>query len=476
MTTLHAVKKPAAERELDPGAVAAFAERLRGPLLRPSDAGYERARRIWNGMIDNRPALVQQPSGAADVIACVDFARDQGLPLSVRGGGHNIAGTAVAEGGLMIDHSPRKGVHVDPANGIVRVEPGCDWGDVDRETQLHGLAVPGGIVSSTGVAGFTLGGGFGWVTRSYGLASDNLLSADLVTAEGKSIRASATEHPDLFWALRGGGGNFGVVTSFEFQGRPVGPQVVAGLVLHPMERAREVLALFREVTAAAPDELGCLLVLRQAPPLPILPEALHGTPVVGIALCYNGPLAEGEKAVAAVKAFGKPLVDTIAPKPFTAHQQFLDAGQPFGRQQYWKSDYLRELSPEADDLLISHAERIASPFSSVLVFQLGGAASRVGETDTAAGNRDAQFVFNVQAQWQDPAESAAHIGWARDYWQAMQPFSSGGTYVNFLTRDEDEARLRAAYGPAIYERLVEVKTEYDPGNLFRSNQNIRPRT
>ena len=475
MTTLHAVKTPRAERDLEPSAVAAFAERLRGPLLHPGEESYERARSIWNGMIDHRPALIQQPSGAADVIACVDFARDNELLLSVRGGGHNIAGTAVADGGLMIDHTPRKGVHVDPASGIVRVEPGCDWGDVDRETQLHGLAVPGGVVSSTGVAGFTLGGGFGWVTRSYGLASDNLISADLVTAEGELIRASATEHPDLFWALRGGGGNFGIVASFEFQARPVGPQVVAGLVLHPMDKAREVMALFRETAAAAPDELACLLVLRKAPPLPILPPALHGAPVVGMAVCYNGPLAEGEKAVAPVKAFGTPLVDTIAPKPFTAHQQFLDAGQPFGRQQYWKSDYFREMSAQADDALIGHAERITSPHSSVLLFQLGGAASRVGETDTAAGNRDAAFVLNIQAQWQDPAESAVHIAWARDYWQAMHPFSSGGTYVNFLTRDEDEARLRAAYGPAIYERLVEVKTRHDPDNLFRSNQNIRPR-
>ncbi len=475
MTTLHAVKPPRAERDLEPGAVAALAERLRGPLLKPGEEAYERARSIWNGMIDNRPALIQQPSGAADVIACVNFARDHGLPLSVRGGGHNIAGTAVADGGLMIDHSPRKGVHVDPARGIARVEPGCDWGELDRETQLHGLAVPGGLVSATGVAGFTLGGGFGWVARSYGLASDNLLSADLVTAEGELIRVSATEHPDLFWALRGGGGNFGIVTSFEFRAHPVGPEVMAGLVLHPMDKAREVIALFRETAAAAPDELSCLLILRQAPPMPNLPKELHGAPVAGIAVCYNGPIAEGEKLVAPIKAFGAPYADTIRPTAFTAHQKLFDAGQPFGRQQYWKSDYFRELSPEADDVLIGHAERIISPFSAVLAFQLGGATGRVGETDTAAGNRDAQFVLNIQAQWQDPAESALHIGWARDYWQAMRPFSSGGTYVNFLTRDEDEARLRAAYGPAIYERLVEVKTRYDPQNLFRSNQNIRPR-
>ena len=462
------------ERLIAEASVAAFAGAVRGPLLYPGDPAYEDARGIWNGMIDKRPALVQRPTGAADVMACVNFARDNGVLLSVRGGGHNIAGTAVADGGLMIDQSPRKGVHVDPETGITRVEPGCSWGDVDRETQLYGLAVPGGIVSTTGVAGFTLGGGFGWVTRTHGLASDTLRSVDMVTADGALVRASEREHADLFWAVRGGGGNFGIVTSFEFQARPVGPEVVAGLVLHPMERAREVIEVFREVTARAPDELCCLLILRRAPPAPFLAKELHGTPVAGIAVCYNGPIAEGEKAVRPIKALGAPLADTIEPKPFTAHQAFLDSGQPFGRRYYWKSDYFREMTPEADPILIGHAERIASPFSAVLVMHLGGAAGRVGETDSAAGNRDAEYVFNVQAAWEDPAESEDHIGWARDYWRAMRPFSSGGTYVNFLTADEDDDRVRAAYGPATYERLVDVKTRYDPGNVFRSNQNIRP--
>jgi FAD/FMN-containing dehydrogenase len=460
---------------VDEEAVAAFEGRVRGPVFRSGEDGYEQARSIWNGMIDKRPALVQQASGAADVIECVNFARDKGLLLSVRGGGHNIAGTAVADGGLMIDQSHRRGVHVDPRTGVTRVEPGCDWGDVDRETQLHGLVVPGGIVSTTGVAGFTLGGGFGWVTRSYGLASDNLLSVDIVTADGVPIRASESEHPELFWALRGGGGNFGIVTSFEFQAHPVGPTVVAGIVFHPMDKAKEVIDLYRKVTAAAPDELCCLLVLRLAPPAPFLAKEVHGTPVAAIAVCYNGPIADGEKAVAPIKAFGTPLCDTIQPKPFIAHQSFLDSGQPFGRQYYWKSDYFLEMSPKADDVLIDHASRITSPFSGVLAMHLGGASGRVGETETAAGNRDAQHVFNVQAAWEDPAENDVHIAWTRDYWRAMQPFSSGGTYVNFLTRDEGDDRVRAAYGPAIHDRLVEVKTKYDPGNLFRSNQNIRPR-
>ena len=476
MNDIRAVTASGETATIAGASLEAFAQRLRGPLLYPGDDRYEESRRLWNGMIDKRPALVQRPSGAADVAACVAFARDNGLPLSVRGGGHNIAGTAIAEGGLMIDQSHRKGIHVDRETGVTRVEPGCTWGDVDHETQPHGLVVPGGIVSATGVAGFTLGGGFGWVTRRYGLASDNLLSVDIVTADGALVRASASEHPDLFWAVRGGGGNFGIVTSFAFQARVAGPTVVAGLVLHPMDRAREVVALFREMTAAAPDDLCCTLILRRAPPLPILPKALHGAPVAGIAVCHIGPIDEAQRAVAPIKAFGTPLADTIQPKPFAAHQQFLDAGQPFGRQYYWKSDYFRALDPRADDLMVGHAERITSPFSAVLVMHLGGAANRVGEADTAAGNRDAEYVFNVQGAWDDPADSSHHIAWVRDYWQAMRPFSSGGTYVNFLTRDEDEERVRAAYGPAIYERLVAVKTRYDPGNLFRSNQNIRPRT
>lgn len=475
MNEVRALTSTGEDTTIASDSLAAFAARLRGPLLFPGDDRYEDSRRLWNGMIDKRPALIQRPSGAADVAACVAFARETGLPLSVRGGGHNIAGTAIAEGGLMIDQYHRKGVHVDRETGVTRVEPGCTWGDVDHETQPHGLVVPGGIVSATGVAGFTLGGGFGWVTRRYGLASDNLLSVDIVTADGTLLRASADEHPDLFWALRGGGGNFGIVTSFEFQARAAGPTVVAGLVLHPMDRAKDVVALFREVTEAAPDELCCTLILRRAPPLPILPKEVHGTPVAGIAVCHIGPIAEAEKAVAPIKAFGSPLADTIQPKPFAAHQAFLDSGQPFGRQYYWKSEYFGALGPQADEPLIGHAERMTSPFSSVLVMHIGGAANRVGATDTAAGNRDAEYVFNVQGAWDDPAESPSHVAWVRDYWRAMQPFSTGGTYVNFLTRDDDEERVRAAYGPAIYDRLAEVKSRYDPGNLFRSNQNIRPR-
>ncbi len=463
------------EGALGAESVAAFEARLRGPLLRPGEPAYDEACAIWNGMIDKRPALVAQPQGAADVIECVNFAREGSVPLSVRGGGHNIAGTAIAEGGLMIDHTPRKGVYVDVERGVIRVEPGCNWGDADRETQLHGLVVPGGIVSHTGVAGFTLGGGFGWASRKYGLASDNLLSADIVTAEGKLIRASETEHPDLFWALRGGGGNFGIVTSFEFRACTLGPEVMAGIVFHPMDKAREVIGLYREITQSAPDELCCLLVMRMAPPAPFLPEEVHGTPVVGIAACYVGSIEDGAKAVRPIKEFGEPVGDAIAPKPFTAYQAMLDAGAPFGRRYYWKSDYFADLDPAMDDVLIEHASRFQSPHSSLLLMHLGGETNRIGETDTAAGNRDAEYVLNIQGAWEDPADDDRNVAWARDFWQAARPYSTGGTYINFLTEDAEEDRVREAFLSESYDRLVKVKTKYDPDNMFRSNQNIRPK-
>ena len=296
----------------------------------------------------------------------------------------------------------------------------------------------------------------------------------MVTADGQVRQVSAAEHPDLFWAMRGGGGNFGVVTSFEFEARPHGPELIAGLVLHPMARAAEVLALFREATAKAPDGLCHLLVMRKAPPLPIIPQETHGAPVCGIAVCYSGPIEEGEELVAPIKRFGRPLVDTIGPKPFVAHQQFLDAGQPFGRRYYWKSDYFDALPEAADETIIAHATAIASPHSAVLCMHLGGAAARFPAAATAVGSRTAEYVLNMQGAWEAPAEDDLHIAWARDFWSAMRPFSSGGTYVNFLTEDADRERVRAAYGPELYDRLARVKAKYDPDNLFRANQNIRP--
>jgi FAD/FMN-containing dehydrogenase len=454
--------------------LSALATELRGAAFWPGETPYDEACRIWNAMIERRPGLVVRPRGPADVAASVRFAGARGLPLSIRGGGHNIAGTALCAQGVMIDFSTHRGVEVDPETRRVRVQPGATWADVDRATQPFGLVVPGGIVSATGVAGFTLGGGFGWVSRRYGFAADNLLAAEIVTADGELRRASATENPDLFWAIRGGGGNFGVVTAFEFEAHPHGPEVVAGLVLHPIARAKEVLALFREATAQAPDGLCHLLIMRKAPPLPIIPEAAHGTPVVGIAACYSGPLEEGEALTAPLKRFGAPLADTIGRKPFIAHQQFLDTGQPFGRRYYWKSDYFDALPAAADETVIAHAGAITSPHSAMLVMHLGGAAARRPADQTAVGNRGAEFVFNVQGAWEQAAEDERHIGWTRDFWSAMQPFSSGGTYVNFLTEDADEERLRAAYGPGLHRRLAQNKARYDPANLFRSNQNIRP--
>jgi FAD/FMN-containing dehydrogenase len=472
MTDAATVRAPGLTRSRHD--LEAFAAGLRGQALWPGDVAYDEACRIWNGMIERRPALAVRPYDPGDVAACVALARDRGLPLSVRGGGHNIAGTALCDGGVMIDFSTHKEVAVDPATGHVRVQPGATWADVDRATQPLGLVVPGGIISATGVAGFTLGGGFGWVSRRHRLAADNLRAVEIVTADGQVRRASAEANPDLFWAIRGGGGNFGIVTSFEFQAQPHGPEVVAGLVLHPIDQARQVLALFREMTASASDRLCCALIMRKAPPLPAIPEAMHGKHVAGIIACYSGPLEEGEAAVAPIKAFGQPIADTIGRKPFVAHQQFLDAGQPFGRRYYWKSDYFDALPEAADDTVIAHAGAIRSPHSALLVMHLGGAAARVPEDETAVGNRRAEFVFNVQGAWEDPTEDGMHMTWARDFWSAMRPFSSGGTYVNFLTADAEEERVRAAYGQDLYDRLARIKAKFDPDNLFRSNQNIRP--
>ncbi|HMQ53536.1 MAG TPA: FAD-binding oxidoreductase [Anaerolineae bacterium] len=457
----------------DKEAVENFKSKLRGGVYLPGESGYEQARSIWNGMIERRPEWVARCTGVADVIAAVNFARDNDLLLSVRGGGHNVAGSAVGEGGLMIDLSLMRGIHVDPKKRIARVQPGINWGDLDRETQLFGLAAPGGIVSATGVAGLTLGGGFGWLSRKHGLTSDSLLSADVVLADGRFVKASPTENADLFWGLRGGGGNFGIVTSFEFQLQPLGPEVMAGLILYPFEDAREVLEFYRDFSASAPAELGTMAVLRIAPPAPFLPKHVHGQPVVGIGVCYAGSVEDGIAVVRSLKEFGSPLVDLVAPKPYVAHQTMLDAASPSGRRYYWKSEYLAELSDGARKTLLDYSARLSSPMTAVLVFQLGGAISQVAEPETAAGNREAAYVLNIQSAWEEPAQTDKHIEWTRTFWRAMQPFASGGVYVNFLSEGEGEARIRAAY-PGSYERLVDLKNRYDPTNLFRLNQNIKP--
>jgi FAD/FMN-containing dehydrogenase len=463
------------DRDLHKAAVGALRKALRGVLLEPSDPGYDEVRAIWNGMITRRPALIARVIDTDDVIACVNFARENGLPLSIRGGGHNVAGAALREGGLMIDMRLRRAVRVDAIRRIVRVEAGSTWGDVDRETQPFGLVVPSGIVSTTGVAGFTMGGGFGWTSRKLGYAADNLISADIVTADGKLRHASETQNVDLFWALRGGGGNFGAVTSFEFAAHQHGPQALCGMVVHPMTHARPLMEQYRQITAAAPDELCCLLILRNAPAAAYLPQELHGKPIAAIALCWTGDPARGESAVRSLKAFGQPLADTIARKPFVEHQTMLDAGQPFGRRYYWKADYFAELGDDLIDTMIDHAERITSPYAAVLFMHLGGAPARAEPTMNAVGLRAAPYVLNIQAAWESPHEDSRHLAWARDYWTATRPFSTGSSYINFMTEDEGEARVRAAYGEDVYARLRDIKTRFDPGNLFHGSQNIPPR-
>jgi hypothetical protein len=451
-----------------------FKASLGGELIQPTDDGYDAARKVWNAMIDKRPALIARCSGTADVITAVKFAREYDLLLSVRGGGHNVAGSALCEDGLTIDLSRMKGLHVDLKTRTVRAQPGCNLGDLDRETQIFGLVVPAGIVTDTGIAGLTLGGGFGYLTRRYGYTCDNLLSADVMTADGSFLTASENENSDLFWGLRGGGGNFGIVTSFEYQTYPIGPQVTAGMVIHPMEKAREVVGFFREFSVSAPEELCCVLILRLAPPAPFLPKEVHGKPIVAIAVCHSGSLENGERAVRPLKEFGNPLADIIAPKPFAVHQTLFDVAMAPGRHYYWKSDYFPELSEAAGNVLMDHAAKITSPHSSMLFFQLGGALARFNETDTPAGNRNAAYTLNVSASWEDPSQTDEQIAWARGCWSDMQQFSTGGVNVNFLTGEEGDERVRAAYGAANYKRLVELKNKYDPQNMFRLNQNIPP--
>lgn len=453
-------------------ALSGLADSMRGTVLAPGDDGYDRARRVWNAMVDRHPAGIARCTGTADVVAAVSFARREGLPVAVRGGGHNVAGNAVCDNGLVIDLSPMRGVRIDPGQRTALAQGGTTWGEFDRETQLFSLATTGGIVSTTGIAGLTLGGGIGWLARSYGTTCDNVLSADVVTADGKTLRASRDENPDLFWGLRGGGGNFGVVTSFEYQLHEVGPVVLAGAVFHPLSRARETLAFFRELTKAAPEQLCLVASFPAAPAAPFMPPEFHGTRVAAIGVCHCGSLADADTAVAPLRAFGPPLADVIQPMPYTAVQAMFDARFPHGRHNYWKSSYLRELTDEAIEVLVDHVARTPSAETTSYVWHLGGAFGRPAE-DTAFGHRDVLFDFAALAGWLDPARTEEHISWARDFWTAMQPHATSGVYVNNLSA-EGEDRARSAYRPDIYERLSRLKSKYDPDNFFRFNQNIRP--
>lgn len=473
-TSLVVTTSRGKEAVLGAAAVEEFRSSLRGELLRPGDAGYDDARTIWNAMIDKYPALIARCTNSDDVIEAVNFARDNNLLLSVRGSGHNVAGNAVCDGGLMIDLSLMKDIHVDPVSGAASAQPGVVFGEMDQATQPYGLAAPGGIVSETGIAGLTLGGGFGWLTRKYGFTCDNLISAEIVTANGELLTASASENSDLFWGIRGGGGNFGIVTSFEYQLQPVGPEVLAGLVIHPLDAAGDVLRFYRDFTASTPEELGAMAVFRLAPPAPFIPEELHGKPVLAIIVCYIGDAQEGERVVQPLRDFGPPIFDGIKRKPFAAHNASLDAGQPVGMHYYWKSEYVTEIVDDAIETLVAFAANMASPYSRLAVFQLGGAIQRYDEQAMAVSHRNAEYVIAINTGWADPQDTEKQIQWTRDLWTAIRPFSSGGVYVNFLSDDDGEDRVRAAYGATKFERLVQLKRKYDPQNLFQMNKNIKP--
>ena len=459
-------------RAVSPEAMQAFRAAFRGAILRAGDAGYDEARQIWNAMIDRRPALIARCTGTADVVAAVAFVREHGLLSSVRGGGHNIAGLAVCEGGVMIDLSAMRGVWVDTVNRTARAQAGCTLGDVDRETQLHGLASVLGFVSATGIAGLTTGGGFGYLTRRYGWTCDNLVSMEVVTAGGKVLRASDSENTELFWCLRGGSGNFGIVTSFEYKLFAVGPEVTGGAVVWPAEEAPKVLDFYRALSAAAPRELTCIALMRLAPPAPWLPKEIHGKPIIGIFACHSGTPEQAARDVAPIKAFGKPAADILVRRPYAQMQGLLDATQPKGRRYYWKSEYLPAVEPAALETMAAQAARIPSPHSAMILFQIGGALNELPAGHSPAGNRDAAYVCNIASSWENAADDAVNVDWTRSAWRAMKPFSTGGVYVNFLTEEEGAERIQAAYGAEMFERLGALKRKYDPDNLFRHTKHL----
>jgi FAD/FMN-containing dehydrogenase len=445
---------------------------LKGELLLPGSNGYERARQVWNAMIDKHPELIVRCAVLSDVVRAVNFARENDFLLSIRGGGHNVAGSAVNDGGIVIDLSPMKAVHVDPVARRAVVEAGATLADFDAATQAHGLATPVGINSTTGIAGLTLGGGFGWLSRKYGMTVDNLESAEVVTAAGDVVRASAVEHPDLFWALRGGSGNFGVVTCFEFRLHPVGPDVLSGLIVYPISEARSVLRQYGEFALGAPDELSVWAVVRLAPPLPFLPESVHGKGIVALALLHAGDPESGKALIDRLRRFGTPIGEHVGLQPYTAWQQAFDPLLTDGARNYWKSHNLPALRDGLLDTIVDYADAQPSPHCEIFIAALGGATTRPSPESTAYAHRDVQFVMNVHGRWTDAADDEQCIHWAREFFSASAPFATGGVYVNFLTADEED-RVRAAYG-SNYHRLVEVKRRYDPANLFRVNQNIRP--
>lgn len=449
-----------------------FKTHFQGEVLLPDDAGYDEVRQIWNAMIDRKPALIARCTSTEDVMQAIQFGRTHNLLISIRGGGHNIAGNAVCDDGLMIDLSLMKDVQVDVTTRTASVGPGCTLADFDRVVQAHGLATPLGINSTTGVAGLTLGGGFGWLSRKYGMTIDNLLSAEVITADGRQLNASESENADLFWGLRGGGGNFGVVTRFDFQLHPVGPNVLSGLIVFPFEQAKSVISQFARFTETMPEELNVWMVTRKAPPLPFLPAEVHGREMIALALCYVGEPEEGERIIAPLREFGTVLGEHVGVQPYTAWQQAFDPLLAKGARNYWKSHNFAQISDGVIDAIIEYAARLPSPHCEIFIGTIGGQTTRVAPEAMAYSSRDANYVMNVHGRWETAAEDERCIAWAREFFASSQPFASSGAYINFLTQEETD-RIAFAYG-ATWNRLVELKSKYDPTNLFRMNQNIKP--
>ena len=457
---------------IDDAAVDELRGSFRGEVLSPTDTGYEEQRKIWNGSIDRRPGLITRCAGVADVRAAVRFGREHGLTVAVRGGGHSFPGLSVCDDGLLIDLGPMKGVRVDPEARTARAQAGVLLGELDRETQTFGLAVPAGIVTHTGLAGLTLGGGIGWIMRKYGLTVDNLVSVDVVTADGDFVKASENENADLFWGVRGGGGNFGIVTDFEFRLHALGPRVMAGPVFWAMEDAPEVLRFYRDWIADCPDELMTIVVQRRAPALPVVPPELVGKHVIAVTSCYAGPVEDGERVVAPLKRFGNRVLDLCMPKPFLAHQAMFDPSFRRGWWYYVRSCDVAELTDDVIDIVAEHGRRITSPVTSIALWQMGGAVARVGEDQTAFNGRQAGFTFNINGNSETADGFEAERQWARDYWSALEPYHTS-VYVNFLMEGGEE-RVRQAYGAEKYDRLKALKRTYDPTNFFHLNQNITP--
>lgn len=441
-----------------------LSDRFHGEIFQPGTDAYEAARKVWNGMIDRRPACIAHCKSVGDVQEALRFARENDLPVAIRGGGHNAAGLATCDGGLVIDLRGMRDVVVDPGRRIARAGGGATWGDFDRATAVHGLATTGGAVSTTGIAGLTLGGGLGWLMRSYGLACDNLLGAEVVTADGQVVRASATENPDLFWGLRGGGGNFGIVTTFEYALHPVST-IFGGMLLYPLARARDVLRVYRDVTASAPDALTVFAAMMHAP---------DGTPVVALVICYNGPADEGERAIKGLRDFATPIAGEVGPMPYTALQSMLDAGFPDGLAVHWRSEFVQSIPDALIEAAVSAFERVPSPLSAMLFEQFGGAVKRIPRDETAYDQRDSDYNLVIVSRWAGPGDAEPHVRWARETSEAAKPFTTGRVYVNYIGEGEAPDRVRAAFGAEKFDRLAKIKRKYDPTNVFRFNQNIPP--